>query len=255
MKIFFPFLWNLLIASIFPVCLSANGIIPFHADDDSTSDYISSSAINSDPLTGKKYSIVVKVSTLQVLFSEAPFSVEIFLHSDMSMQLQAGIIFPLEKDHFLEQFFQSGGENASASSKGLISYRTSPYNSHGLSFKYELRKYFKEYYFAPQAMFKLSHYNEYSFDVIKDNVAVRQTESKHSAIGGVGLMLGRQTYFMKQATDWYIGAGLRARQIDATVLKEQYQKSPPGIIYPNSHEKKFSVYPFINFGFRTGLVF
>lgn len=232
-------------------CLSANGLTPA----DSTARCISCPALNSDPLTDKKYSIVAKVSTLQVLFSEAPFSLEIFLHTDLSMQFQAGIIFPLEKDHFLIQFFQSGGENATASSKGLISYRTSPYNSHGLSFKYELRKYFKDYYFAPQAMFKLSYYNEYSFDVIRNNVAVKQTESKYSRIGGLGLMLGRQTYFMKQATDWYIGAGIRARQIDATVVEQQYHNSPPEILFPNSHEKKFSVYPFINFGFRTGLVF
>lgn len=233
------------------VCLSATG----NNSADSTAGYPATSALNLNPLTGKKYLLVAKVSTLQVLFSEAPFSLEIFLHDDLSMQFQAGIVFPLERDHFLEQFFQSGGKNSTASPSGLISYRTSPYNSHGLSFKYEMRKYYYNFYVAPQAMYKFTYYNDYVFDVYRDNTKVKQTESKRSSIAGLGLMLGRQTYFLRQATDWYIGLGLRARKINARVLKEQYQTVSQEVLYPDSHEMKFSVYPFFNFGFRTGLVF
>lgn len=233
------------------VCLTSNGSI----SADSIAKYAAYPTLNSDPVTGKIYSFVIKVSTLQVLYSEAPFSVEIFMHHNFSMQFQAGIIFPLERDHFLEQFFQSGGKNASASPKGLISYRTSPYNSHGISLKYELRKYYGNSYIASQLMYKYSYYDNSVFDIYKDNIAVKQTESKNSSVGGLGVMFGRQTYFMKQATDWYIGVGIRARQVNAMVLKDQYQDAHSEIVYPNSLETKFSIYPFINFGFRTGLVF
>lgn len=223
--------------------------------EDSTSKFLTLINPNSDPFTGKNYSFVAKVSTLQVLYSEAPFSVEIFLHNDLSIQLQAGIIFPLESDSFLEQFFRSGGENSTASPTGLISYRTSPYNNHGMSVKYEIRKYFGDYYMAPQLMYKFSYYDNLVFQVYKNNSTINQTESKHSYIGGLGMMFGKQTYFMRQATDWYIGLGLRARSIDATVLKEEDPTVPKSILFPNTQEKRFSIYPFVNFGFRTGLVF
>src|SRR5512133_2975191 len=88
--------------------------------------------LNTDPLTGRRYFGTFKISTLQVLFSEAPFTFEYFLKDDISVQFQSGIIFPLESDSFLEQFFRSTGANSTASPRGMISYRKSPYNNHGL---------------------------------------------------------------------------------------------------------------------------
>jgi hypothetical protein len=232
-------------------CKPANAVSP----SDSTDKYLTAISLNSDPVTGKKYILITKVSTLQVLYSEAPFSVELFLHSDLSMQFQAGIIFPLESDSFLEQFFRSGGKNSTASPSGIISYRTSPYNSHGLTFKYEIRKYLSDFYVAPQIMYKFSYYDDVTFRVYRDNSITNQTESKRTYVAGLGIMFGRQTYFMKQATDWYAGIGLRARNINATVTKEEDPALQSDILYTNSIEKRFSVYPFFNFGFRTGLAF
>ncbi len=221
---------------------------------DSTEVIFKSHELNTDPLTGRRYFGTFKISTLQVLFSEAPFTFEVFLRNDFSMQLQAGIIFPLESDSFLEQFFRSAGPNSTASSNALISYRNSPYNNHGLSIKYELRKYQSTFYYAPQLMYKICRYDEQEFPVSIENRKMKQTESKYSRIFGVGLMLGRQTYFMKQATDWYIGVGVRRRQTSATLLKIEDTSSPSKVIYPETQEVSTKVYPFVNFGFRLGLV-
>lgn len=210
--------------------------------------------LNTDPLTGRRYFGTFKVSTLQVLFSEAPFTFEIFLKEDLSMQIQSGIIFPLESDSFLEQFFRSTGANSTASPVGIISYRNSPYNNHGMSFKLELRKYLSNFYYAPQLMYKYCHYNDIDFPVYIEDKVMNQTESKRSDIFGLGLMLGRQTYFMKQATDWYIGAGFRTRQISATVIKIEDPSSRNTVIFPHKTERSRGFYPFINFGFRLGLV-
>lgn len=210
--------------------------------------------LNTNPLTGKRYFGTLKVNTLQVLFSEVPFTLEIFLRNDLSLQFQTGIIFPLESDSFLEQFFRSSGVNSTASPRGIVSYRNSPYNNHGLSFKYEIRKYESSFYYAPQLMYKFCNYDEVVFRVSLDNRTVRQTESKRSSIWGVGLMLGRQTYFMKQATDWYIGAGVRTRHTTATVLKIEDHVSTGESYYPGTEESSTAFYPFVNFGFRLGFV-
>lgn len=237
-------LWGILLA----VPVNAAGV-----KSDST-DIYSSYDLNSNPLTGRRYFGTLKVNTLQVLFSEAPFTLEIFLRNDLSMQLQAGIIFPLESDSFLEQIFRSSELNSTASRSRLISYRTSPYNNRGLSFKAELRKYTSEFYYAPQVMYKICGYDDAVFPLRIEERTMRQTETKHSRIFGVGLMLGRQTYFMKQATDWYIGIGARAREISATVVKIEDPASPSRSVYPGKVENSFRIYPFFNFGFRLGLV-
>jgi hypothetical protein len=211
---------------------------------------LTASDINADPLTGRRYLLTLKVSTLQVLFSEAPFSVEIFGRNGFSHQLQVGIIFPLREESFLEDFFESSGKNATASPYGLISYRNSPYNTHGMSFKYEVRKYGRKFYFAPQVMYKYNYYNDYSFRIFQYDRTFVQTESKRSVIFGLGFMTGRQTYFMRHATDWYAGVGLRARKMTYTVHDVQDINN----LQSGYSGEKFSVYPVINFGLRTGLV-
>lgn len=213
-----------------------------------------SNGINCDPVTGKRYRAIFKVSTLQVLFSEAPVSIEIFGKKNTSHQIQAGILFPLENDSFLRQMFQSGGINATASDKGLLSYRNSPYNSHGISFKYELRKYGQNFYYAPQLMFKYSYYDDEIFSIFSEGRVIGIKESKFSRVYGIGFMAGRQTYFMRQATDWYAGIGIRARSMSVKMAGSGNNVQEAGTEYP-AGEKFFSIYPFINFGFRTGLVF
>lgn len=212
-----------------------------------------SSSLNTNPFTGKRYLGTIKVNILQVLFSEVPFSMELFLKNDLSIQLQAGIIFPLESESFLEQFFRSSGTNSTASDKGLLSYRKSPYNTHGMSFKAEFRKYRNAYYYAPQVMYKTSRYDGSVFHVFRDNRVVEQTESKSTRVIGIGLMAGRQTYFMKQATDWYLGVGMRARYISANILSIRDPKEPQGILHTAYSDNSFKIYPFINMGFRIGL--
>ncbi len=209
--------------------------------------------LNTDPLTGRRYFGTFKVSTLQVLFSEAPFTFELFLKQNLSIQFQMGIIFPLESDSFLEQFFRSTGPNSTASPNGMISYRNSPYNNHGMSFKLELRKYMNNFYYAPQIMYKYCQYNDTDFPVFIEDRVMTQTESKRSKVFGLGIMLGRQTYFLKQATDWYIGTGLRVRQVTARVIKIE-DPSSRSEAYPGNRDNSLAFYPFVNFGFRLGLV-
>jgi len=237
-------LWGIL----FTCHLQVAGLSP-----DSTSIY-NSFDLNTDPLTGRRFFGTFKISTLQVLFSEAPFTFELFLKENLSMQLQAGIIFPLESDSFLEQFFRSAGAKSTASPSGILLYRNSPTNNHGMSFKFELRKYISTFYYAPQLMYKYCIYNEADFPVLIEGRVMRQTESKQSKIFGLGMMLGRQTYFLKQATDWYIGGGFRARQITAKVIKIEDPSSHSNEVYPDKKENSLGFYPFFNFGFRLGLV-
>ena len=222
--------------------------------DPKDKDFSSLNSLNADPLTGKRYFGAIKVSTLQVLFSEAPFAFELFGRKSMSVQLQAGIVFPLKPESFLQQFFESSGVNATASSEGLISYRNSPYNNHGFSFKFELRKYVKDLYYAPQVMYKHVFYDENVFRLSRGDRTVKQTESKSANVVGMGFMIGRQTYFMGQATDWYVGIGFRARYNSATIMRLNDPELPEPIIYPDFREDKFTFYPFFNFGFRTGFV-
>lgn len=168
--------------------------------------------------------------------------------------MQAGIIFPLESESFLEQFFRSSGANSTASEKGLISYRKSPYNNHGMSYKAELRMYRDLLYLAPQLMYKVFGYDDAVFHVFRGSNVVEQTESKSTRILGLGMMAGRQTYFMKQATDWYVGVGFRARQIESVVQSIRNTQEHSGTVYPEETHSSFHVYPFINMGFRIGLI-
>jgi hypothetical protein len=231
----------ILIAISTDICRGATTEDPFR---------ITAGDINADPLTGRRYLMTLKASTLQVLFSEAPFIIEIFGRNGISHQFQTGIIFPLKEDSFLEDFFESSGKNATASPDGLMSYRNSPYNTHGMSFKYELRKYGRKFYFAPQAMYKYNFYDDYDFRIMQDDRTFVQTESKRSNIFGIGLMAGRQTYFMRHVTDWYAGVGFRARKMSYNVQEVHNARySQPGY-----SGEKFSVYPVFNFGLRTGFV-
>lgn len=199
--------------------------------------------MNTNPLTGLKYRFAIKVNTLQVLFCEAPFAFEMFSRNNKSHQVQAGIIFPLEDDSFLQDFFRSSGDNGTASEKGLFSYRVSPYNNHGLSFRYEFRTYVNGYYIGPQVTYKFLNYDDASFQVISEGEVVTRKESKFSRIFGLGFMAGRQTYFGRQVTDLYAGIGLRYRTMDIDITS------------PESENKSIrSVYPFLNVGFRTGII-
>ncbi|HLN21051.1 MAG TPA: hypothetical protein VK213_08180 [Bacteroidales bacterium] len=203
--------------------------------------------LNSNPVTGEKYRLIIKINTLQVLFSEAPVSLEIFGSNDNSHQFQAGIIFPLEEDSFLQDIFNTSGANGYSSDKGVLSYRTNPYNNHGLSFKYEFRKYYEGFYVAPQLMYKYIRYDNLEFNVSREGETIKRNESKFTKVFGIGLIAGRQTYFLRQATDWYVGIGIRGRNISVLINEaaENINKEP---------YSKFSVYPFINIGFRTGLI-
>lgn len=209
--------------------------------------------INSDPLTGKRYFGALKVSTLQVLFSEAPFTFEVFMRNDLSLQIQAGIIFPLESDSFLAELFRAGTISGASGPKDFFSYRNSPYNNHGLSFKFEVRMYKASLYLAPQLMYKFSGYDNSEFPVEYEGKQLKQTESKKTNIAGLGLMLGRQNYFMKQVTDWYIGAGIRIRSTVAEIHKIRDDENHT-VILPERFERSGFAYPFINAGFRIGLV-
>ncbi|HEX2921050.1 MAG TPA: hypothetical protein VHO50_07790 [Bacteroidales bacterium] len=220
---------------------------------DKKTQFFLNNEINTDPITGRNYNVIIKCSTLQVLFSEAPFSIEIFRKNDISHQFQVGIIFPLEDDSFLQDLFRTSGENSTASENGIFSYRNSPYNNHGLSLKYELRKYSENFYYAPQAMFKYCGYEEGVFRVYNNGKPEEIKESKFSRVIGLGIMAGRQTYFREQALDWYFGIGIRARRMSIRQTNPEYTKTTPDKGYDSS-EEKFSLYPFVNLGFRIGIV-
>lgn len=215
---------------------------------------ITAADYNSDPVTGRRYWAALKVSTLQVLFSEAPFTVEVFGKKNFSSQFQAGIIFPMKEGSFLQEFFESSGEEGMASERGLISYRNSPFNNHGMVFKFELRKYGRKFYFAPQLMYKYLYFKDDVFRVNVEGKPFDRMESKRSGIYGLGIMAGRQTYFMKHVTDWYVGVGIRRRTVNSTINRLVDADYPGNVTYPGSTERRTSVYPFINFGFRTGFV-
>lgn len=123
-----------------------------------------------------------------------------------------------------------------------------------MSYKAEIRMYRDEFYLAPQLMYKVCGYDDAVFHVFRGNGIVEQTESKSTRILGLGLMAGRQIYFMKQATDWYMGIGLRARQIESAVQSIHNPGEASDPVYPNENGNSFRVYPFINMGFRIGLV-
>jgi hypothetical protein len=208
--------------------------------------------MNIDNVTGKRYFMAIKFNTIQVLYSEAQFSLEFFGKRHLSSQIQAGIIFPMRPGFFLKQFFESYGPNATATDKGIFSYRNSPFNNHGISLKYELRRFGNEFYYAPQLMYKRVWYDEEIFNIWQGSNVIKQTESKSSGIFGIGLMIGKQVCYRRQITDWYGGIGIRIRNTRATVLEISDPCYPGSSCYPGNQESHLSVYPVINLGFKIG---
>jgi hypothetical protein len=205
--------------------------------------------VNPDTIPADVSFGTIKINPFQLLFSEFPVSFEMDLPRDRSVQFQVGYIFPIESIKIFEQ----NGTNADASSEGLFSYRNSPYNNHGVSFKFEFRKYGKRSYYGPQLMYKYCFYKASVFPVYEGGVTVNQTESKFSNIFGFGFIFGQQNDNGDLVLDWYGGIGMRVRSMAVTVLMIENPAYRQGTTYPDSHETFISGYPFINFGLRIGV--
>ena len=208
-----------------------------------------SSDFNSDSIPGRITYGIIKFNPVQSLFGEIPVSFELICPKERSIQFQVGLIFPFSKESTARILFESNGTNADASSKGLLSYRNSPYNSFGLSFKFEFRKYGRYFYHGPQFMYKNSFYKNATFEVYGPGITLDQTESKFSNIFGFGYILGRQSDGNNIVFDWYGCIGFRYRAMSVNVIKIRY---PQTIQYPNSTETMNTFYPFINLGVRIG---
>jgi hypothetical protein len=200
---------------------------------------------NNDSIPGKTSFGVIKINPIQVLFSEIPVSFEVNFPRKRSVQFQLGLIFPFPEKSLERKFFEESGENGEVSSNGLISYRKSPYNNYGLSFKFEFRKYGRYYYHGPQLMYKNCFYKNSIFSIYDGY----QTESKFSNIIGFGYILGRQNDGRNIVFDWYGCIGFRVRLMSVNVLKIQDGKT----FYPNSTKSINTFYPFINLGLRIGI--
>jgi hypothetical protein len=200
---------------------------------------------NIDSIPGKIPLGIIKINPIQPLFGEIPFSFELLRPKERSVQFQVGLIFPFPKKSFERRFFEESGENGEVSSNGLISYRKSPYNNYGLSFKFEFRKYGRHYYHGPQLMYKNCFYKNTIFSIYNGY----QTESKFSNIIGFGYILGRQNDRMNIVFDWYGSVGFRFRVMLVNVLKIQDGLA----FYPNSKKSISTFYPFINLGLRIGI--
>src|SRR5664280_228929 len=193
--------------------------------------------INADSTAAHVSFGAIKINPIQLLFNEIPVSFEMDLQHERSVQFQVGFIFPSAKKYILRNLFESNGTNADASSKGLLSYRQSPYNNYGFSFKLEFRKYGRYFYSGPQLMYKNSFYKNVVFEVYGGGITLNQTESKFSNIFGIGYVLGHQNDSGDLVYDWYGSVGFRVRSMAVT-------------IYSNSKETITSFYPFINLGLR-----
>lgn len=191
----------------------------------------------------------IKINPFQLLFSEFPVSFEMDLPHERSVQLQVGYIFPIKTIKTFEQ----SGPNADASSKGLFSYRNSPYNNHGVSIKFEFRKYGEKWYNGLQLMYKYCFYKAAVFPIYIGGVSLDQTESKFSNIFSLGFIFGQQNDNGEIVYDWFGGIGLRVRSMDVNVLKIENPGYRQITTYPNTNEIITSVYPFINFGLRIGI--
>jgi hypothetical protein len=200
---------------------------------------------NIDSIPGKIPLWIIKVNPIQPLFGEIPFSFEFFRPKERSLQFQVGLIFPFPEKSFGRRLFEESGENGEVTSSGLFSYRKSPYNNYGLSFKFEFRKYGKYYYHGPQLMYKNCFYKNSIFSIYDGY----QTESKFSNIIGFGYILGRQNDRRNIVFDWYGCLGFRYRVMLINVLKIQDGRS----YYPNSSKYINTFYPFINLGLRMGI--
>jgi hypothetical protein len=204
--------------------------------------YVSS---ESDSISEKRQLGILKINPIQPFFGEIPLSFELILPKERSLQFQVGLIFPFPEKSMVRKLFEESGENAEVSSSGLVSYRKSPYNNYGLSFKFEFRKYGKYYYHGPQIMYKNCFYKNSIFSIYDGY----QTESKFSNIIGFGYILGRQDDRRNIVFDWYSCVGFRYRIMLINVLKIQDGQS----YYPNSKKIISTFYPFINLGLRMGV--
>ena len=193
----------------------------------------------------------IKINPMQLLFNEFPVSFEWGFSRDRSVQFQTGFIFPSSKNYSLRHLFESSGPNADASTAGLFSYRKSPYNNHGLSFKFEFRKNRRYAYYGPQLTYKYCFYKEATFPVYNGSISRDITETKYSNIFGIGYILGRQWNSSVLVFDFYTCIGFRVRSMSVTTVK--IEDSPRPVIYPNTTENFSSFYPFINLGLRMGL--
>ncbi len=214
-----------------------------------------------DSIPGKRPFGTLKISPHQILASEIPVSLEMYISGDMSLQVQAGYIFRTEKiANWLEQTGPGGG----VAEEGLFNYRTIPYNNDaGMNFKLEFRKYFRpiahlnhtpyrEYYLAPQITYKYCYYNNQTFMLDPSGLPYYQKESKDTKIFGLGFILGRQSCEDRLVTDWFGGIGFRHRGIKAFIHEKwPYSLPHPLPIYDNQ-EYQNSFYLFVNFNVRFG---
>ena len=193
----------------------------------------------------------IKINPLQLLFNEFPVSIEIDIPHERSVQFQLGYIFPSAKNYSFRKLFESNGTNADASNTGLLSYRQSPYNNYGFSFKVEFRKNRRYAYYGPQIMYKYCFYKEATFPIYNGSITRDKTEYKYSNIIGIGYFLGRQWDNHELIFDLYTCIGFRLRQMSVTTVK--IVDSPRPVSYPNTTENFSSFYPFINIGLRIGV--
>lgn len=191
----------------------------------------------------------LKINLIQMVFHEIPVSFELYLKEKRSIQFQVGYLFSNHNKY--GQYF-GFGQNATATPEGFWSYRLSPFNDHGLSFKFEFRQYGKKFYFGPQLMYKHCYYKELSFPVFGGGSITRDyVESKNSNILGMALIMGRSDMMGKIIFDWYGAVGLRVRAMSITTNVIYDSPRPP--TYPNTTEEFDSVYPFVNLGVRLGI--
>ena len=209
--------------------------------------------INTDTIEGRISFAIIKINPFQIILSEIPVSFEYDLPHERSLQFQIGYIFPYIKESVFMKLFESSGRNGDATSEGLFSYRKSPFNNNGLSFKLEYRKYGKNLYYASQLMYKYCFYKKTTFPVFGGGVTLNQTESKYSNIFGLGFIMGKQYDKGDYVLDWYGGIGLRLRSMSVTILEIQNPAYTTYTVYPNTQENITSFYPFINFGLRIGI--
>ena len=196
--------------------------------------------------------LAIKINPIQFIFNEIPVSIEYIFNQKSSLQLQAGYIFPSEKGSFPRKLFEEIGTGGTTTGMTVLNHRRSPYNSHGLSFKLELRSTGKNLYYAPQIMYKHCYYNDETFLIFSGQVTANQTESKTANIFGFGLMIGKQSYEGILVLDWYGGLGLR---FNSTTVYDIKVTSPynPGPPHYHPDEIKEWLYPYVNFGMRVGI--
>jgi hypothetical protein len=192
---------------------------------------------------------ILKVNPIQAFFCEIPVSLEIFQKLKKSTQIQLGLILPMNID-FTQLFFGSPDNNTST---GLFSYRTSPFNNYGLSFKIEFRKYRRFLYYAPQLMYKYCFYNKEVFHIKPSGITLNKIESKSSNIFGLGFMIGRQSYYGPVIIDRYAGVGLRIRSLSYRIIEIENPWHSEYNTYPNEEKNLVSFYPIINLGIRIGI--